>query len=246
MRYSLTIAYEGTHYSGWQVQKNALSIQTLVQKALATALRHPISLTGSGRTDAGVHAQGQIAHFDTHIAFHPKSLLISLNALLPSDIRILLVEPREADFHARYSAKTKIYHYHLHLDPVADPLFAPYRFHVFHPLCKQKLKEGGQLFIGKRDFSAFANKAYRGSAAKDPIRTLLRFDAVEQTGGMRLELEATGFLYKMVRNLVGTLLEYAFGKISSDDIAQIFQSKDRKIAAATAPPQGLFLMEVLY
>jgi len=246
MRYSLKIAYDGTRYSGWQVQTNALSIQTLVQKALTTALRHPVLLTGSGRTDAGVHAQGQIAHFDTEKTFHPKSLLISLNALLPADIRILSVQSREANFHARYSAKTKIYHYHLHLDPVADPLFAPYRLHIVYPLCKQKLREGGQLFVGEKDFSAFANQAYRGSAAKDPIRKLLRFDAVQQEGGIRLELEATGFLYKMARNLVGTLLEYASEKMTKGDIAQIFQSKDRKQAGATAPPQGLFLMQVVY
>src|SRR5277367_2929961 len=103
MRYSLKIAYDGTHYSGWQVQSNAQSIQALVQKALITVLRHPTNLTGSGRTDAGVHAKGQIAHFDTDVVFRPKSLLLSINAFLPPDIRVVAIEPRESDFHARYS-----------------------------------------------------------------------------------------------------------------------------------------------
>jgi tRNA pseudouridine38-40 synthase len=246
MRHSLTIAYDGTKYSGWQVQSNALSIQALIQSALAVALRHPVDLTGSGRTDAGVHARGQIAHFDTDVIFHPKSLLISINALLPPDIRILSVEERELSFHARYSAKSKTYHYHLHLDPVTDPILAPYRFHVPERLCRTKLMRGTKYFLGERDFTSFANQAYRGSASRDPIRTLLRFDALEQDGGIRLELEATGFLYKMARNIVGTLLDYAKGKVTSEQIEQIFQSKDRKKAGSAAPPHGLFLMQVAY
>jgi len=246
MRYSLKIAYDGTHYSGWQVQSNAESIQALVQKALTTVLRHPVNLTGSGRTDAGVHAKGQIAHFDTDVVFQPKSLLLSINAFLPPDIRVVSVDPREPDFHARYSAKSKIYHYHLHLDPVADPILAPYRFHVLERICAQKLKHGTQSFIGTRDFTSFANQAYRGSASRDPVRTLLRFDACEEPGGVRLELEATGFLYKMARNIVGTLLDYAKDKRTAEEIEEIFQSKDRKKAGAAAPPHGLFLMHVEY
>ncbi len=246
MRYSLTIAYDGTQYSGWQVQNNALAIQPLVQKALATALRHPVNLTGSGRTDAGVHARGQIAHFDTEVIFHPKSLLISINAMLPPDIRILSVEARADDFHARYSAKAKIYHYHLHLDPVADPILAPYRLHVLERISRDKLIHGTRYFLGTRDFTSFANEAYRGSASRDPVRTLLRFDACEEPGGIRLELEADGFLYKMVRNIVGTLLDYAKDKITSDRIAEIFQSQDRRQAGAAAPAHALFLVQVVY
>src|SRR5579872_501769 len=127
MRYKLTITYDGTNYSGWQVQENAQSIQALVQKALVTALRHPLDLTGSSRTDSGVHAQGQIAHFDTDTTFDPARLRISLNALLPPDIRILQIEPTLPEFHARYSATSKIYHYHLHTDPIADPFTKLYR-----------------------------------------------------------------------------------------------------------------------
>jgi tRNA pseudouridine38-40 synthase len=113
-------------------------------------------------------------------------------------------------------------------------------------VCKHKLKSGTQFFIGTRDFTSFANQAYRGSASRDPIRTLLRFDAHEEPGGIRLELEATGFLYKMARNLVGTLLDYAKGKLTSEQIEQIFQSKDRTKAKSAAPPHGLFLIQVTY
>jgi tRNA pseudouridine38-40 synthase len=245
-RYKLTLAYDGTHYVGWQVQDNGTSIQTLVQQALITALRHPLDLTGSGRTDAGVHARGQIAHFDTPVPLQPKKLLHSLNSLLPPDVRALSLDPAAPTFHARYSAAGKIYHYHLHLDPIADPFLAPYRLHLVDRLDLAKLREGASLFLGTHDFTSFANDAHRGSAAHDPIRTLVRLDVIEQQGGIRLEFEGNGFLYKMVRNIVGTLIEYGKGKLTSADIDRIFTAKDRRKAGPAAPPQGLFLMQVLY
>lgn len=243
-RYKLIISYDGTAYCGWQVQDNGPSIQTLVQKALQTALRHPISLTGSGRTDAGVHAMGQTAHFDTPLPI--SKLLPSLNALLPSDIRIHAIEPVSPDFHARYSATGKIYHYHLHLDPVSDPFTAPYRLQLFERIDPTLLRQLAPHFLGTRDFISFANEAYRGSASRDPVRTLRRLDIIDQSGGVRLELEADGFLYKMVRNIVGTLIECAKGKRSPDEIEQIFAAKDRRKAGPSVPPHGLFLMQVLY
>ncbi len=246
MRYQLTIAYDGTCYSGWQIQKNGIAIQPLVQAALATALRHPLDLTGAGRTDAGVHAKGQTAHFDTDVEFSTPKLLLSLNALLPSDIRVLAIEPRDPSFHARYSAVGKTYHYHLHLERVADPFTAPYRFHLLERIDVARLPSGAKLFLGTRDFTSFANEAHRGSAARGAVRTLSRFDVVEQSGGYRLELEANGFLYKMVRNLVGTLLEFAKAHIDVEDVDAIFAAKNRSAAGPAVPPQGLFLMQVHY
>lgn len=241
MRYKLTIAYDGTHYSGWQVQENAQSIQSLIQRALETVLRHPTDLTGSGRTDAGVHALGQTAHFDTEEKIDLGRLRLSLNALLPPDIRIFAIDPVTADFHARYSALSKIYHYNLHLDPVSDPLTRLYRHHVFGPFDLEKLKEGAQQFVGTHDFTSFANVK---ETEIDPIRTLMRLDLVEQPGGVRLEFEGDGFLYKMVRNITGTLLEIGAGK--PRDIGSILAARDRRQAGAAAPPRGLFLMEVRY
>lgn len=244
MRYKLTIAYDGTNYSGWQVQKNGQSIQSLIQKALITALRHPLDLTGSGRTDAGVHAHGQTAHFDTDTHFDPSRLRISLNALLPPDIRIFQIEPTFPDFHARYSAQSKIYHYHLHLEPISDPFTKLYRHQVFGPCDLNELKLGAKAFLGTHDFTSFANT--KEEAEKDAVRTIYRLDVVEQKGGVRLEFEGDGFLYKMVRNITGTLLDVAAGKIDPLQIPQIVAARDRRKAGQTAPARGLFLMEVVY
>jgi tRNA pseudouridine38-40 synthase len=245
-RYKLTIAYDGTNFSGWQVQENGTAIQPLIQNALEVALRHELELTGSGRTDAGVHARGQAAHFDSAISFEKPKLLLSLNALLPQEIRILSIDDVSPNFHARYSAKSKIYHYHLHLSPIADPFTAPYRYQVFDPIEIEALRQAGPLFLGTRDFTSFANEAYRGSAAKCAVRTLMRFDVVEEKGGVRLELEGDGFLYKMVRNLAGALLDVARGKISPSQLEEIFVAKDRRKASAALPPHALFLFHVLY
>lgn len=246
MRYQLTIAYDGTAYSGWQVQPNSQAIQPLIQNALATVLREPVKLTGSGRTDAGVHARGQTAHFDAQHPLDPSRLRISLNALLPTDIRILHINPAEPHFHARYDAISKIYHYHLHLDPVIDPFVRLYRHQVYGPCDLNRMREAIPHFLGTRDFLSFANEPNRGSASRGAIRTLFRLDLIEQKGGVRLEFEGDGFLYKMVRNITGVLLEIAAGKLAPEDIPEIFAAKDRRRAGAAAPPQGLFLMEVKY
>ncbi|MBU6446261.1 MAG: tRNA pseudouridine(38-40) synthase TruA, partial [Verrucomicrobia bacterium] len=177
MRFKLTIAYDGTHYSGWQVQKNGIAIQPLIQKALQTVLRHPLDLTGSGRTDAGVHARGQCAHFDTSVQVEPKRLMLSLNALLPADIRIVDIEPVALDFHARYSALSKIYHYYLSWEP--DPFTLLYSHFVLGPLDLKQLQEGAKEFVGTHDFTSFVNVGQNKSA----VRTIYRIDVVEQTGG---------------------------------------------------------------
>lgn len=244
MRYKLTIAYDGTHYAGWQVQANAQSIQPLVQKALETALRHPLDLTGSSRTDSGVHALGQTAHFDTDTPFEPKRLILSLNALLPPDIRIFQLEAVSSEFHARYSAKAKIYHYHLHLDPVSNPFKKLYCHQVFGSFDLHQLKQGALQFVGTHDFTSFANTKEGGE--KDTIRTLYRLDIVEEKGGIRLEFEGDGFLYKMVRNITGTLLDIAAGRLEPEQIPQIFATRDRRKAGFAAPPEGLFLMKIIY
>lgn len=170
----------------------------------------------------------------------------SLNGLLPPDIRVLEVQTAPDDFHARYSAKSKIYHYHLHLDRVMSPFLRLYRHHVHFPIDLEELRAAAQMFIGTHDFSAFANEAAAGAAAKNPIRTLARLDIVPQEGGLRLEFEGDSFLYKMVRNITGTLLDVCRGKIRREQIPEIFASKDRRMAGPAAPPQGLFLVKIDY
>lgn len=244
-RYQLIISYDGTHYAGWQVQQTGKAIQPLIQKALQTALRHPIDLTGSGRTDAGVHALGQSAHFDTPTTFEPPRLLASLNALLPPDIRIHAIHPVSSTFHARYSAKSKIYHYLIHLHPVLDPHLRLYRHHHLGPCDLSKIHAALPYLQGTHDFTSFANEPGKGSASRDPIRTL-SVQLTQETGGIRLTFEADGFLYKMVRNLAGTLIDIGAGRISPHKIPEILAAKDRKRAGHAAPPHGLFLIQVNY
>ncbi|MDN3505866.1 MAG: tRNA pseudouridine(38-40) synthase TruA [Simkaniaceae bacterium] len=243
MKYKLNISYDGTHYSGWQVQPNAISIQSLIQQALETALRTPTSLTGSGRTDAGVHALNQTAHF-TAPKTDTRKLAHSLNGLLPPDIRIKQLEPVSDDFHARYSAKSKIYRYHLRT--TQNPFTRLYSYHLPYPIDIPLLKKAAHHFIGEHDFTSFSNEAHRGSAAKNPVRNLMRLDVIESSEEIILEFQANGFLYKMVRNITGTLLDIARGKLPLDSLPEIFAAKDRQKAAAAAPAHGLFLVNVLY
>jgi tRNA pseudouridine38-40 synthase len=245
-KYKLTIAYDGTAYSGWQIQNNAVSIQSLLEKALATILRTPTPVFASGRTDAGVHAKGQIAHFTSEIAPDLKRLHLSLNGILPDDIRILSVEEASPDFHARYSAVSKEYHYHLHLERTTDPFKRLYAYHDYSPLDLEKMKDAALCFIGTHDFTTFANEASKGSAAKNPVRTITRLDICYEQGGIRLEFEGDGFLYKMVRNITGTLLEVARGKLTVESIPKLFEAKDRSLAPPAAPSRGLFLVKVNY
>ncbi len=244
--YKLTIAYDGTHYSGWQIQDNALAIQSLIEEALKILFKHPIFLVGAGRTDAGVHAHGQVAHFQSDKDVDLKRLQASLNGLLPPDIRILQVELAARDFHARYSALSKEYHYYLHLDLVQNPLTRLYRYHVLHRLNVQLLKEGARLFVGTHDFTSFTNQASQGCAAKNGVRTIFRLDVCQEAGGLRLEFEGNGFLYKMVRNITGTLIDIGCGKISLHEIPDIFAAKNRCFSGRIAPAHGLFLKKVNY
>lgn len=242
----MTLAYDGTHYSGWQVQPNGTSIQELIQQKLSILTRQPTQVTGAGRTDAGVHALGQVAHFSLTNPIELYRLKQGLNGLLPKDIRINDVQEAPESFHARYSALGKIYHYHLHLEHVENPFNRLYRWHVMHPMNLEILSQAAQLFVGTHDFTAFANEAHRGCAAHDPVRTIERLEIIPQEGGVRLEFEGNGFLYKMVRNLVGTLVEISGGKRLIGDIPRILQSKDRRLAGKAAPAQGLFLVKVKY
>lgn len=242
----LTIAYDGTGYSGWQVQPNATSIQTLIESALATALQTSVTLIGSGRTDAGVHALAQVAHFEIDAAPDLYTLLRSLNGLLPSDIRILKVEEADASFHARFSAKGKIYHYKIDRGGVANPIHRLYSVHVPYPLDLPLLRKTASEFVGTHDFTSFSNEAHTGSASVNPIRTIRRLTILEEGSQLTFEFEGDGFLYKMVRNCVGTLLDIARGQLPPSELQKIFDARDRSRAGACAPAKGLFLTKVLY
>lgn len=245
--YKLLIAYDGSLYSGWQVQPNAPSIQEHLEKALQTITqKQNIHVIGAGRTDAGVHALGQVAHFKIDKIIDPRLILFQLNGLLPEDIRIYSVEEMPLDFHACHSAVGKEYHYHLHLDKIMNPFQRKYRWHLFRLLDLSLLEQALPLFIGTRDFTSFANEAHKGSASRNAIRTIDSIEMYHQEGGIRLEFKGNGFLYKMVRNIVGTLVDIASGRMDLKEVENIFAAKDRKKAAQASPPQGLFLVKVVY
>lgn len=245
--YKMTIAYDGTDFHGWQIQPNGCSIQQLIQNALQMITNYEsIKVIGSGRTDAGVHARGQTAHFKIDSQINLRRTLFSLNGLLPPTIRVLKLEEVSPDFHARYSAVGKEYHYYLYLDPILNPFLRLYNWHLKRKIDLNVLKEAARLFVGTHDFTSFSNESHRGSAAINPVRTVYRVDVVESESGVRIEFEGNGFLYKMVRNIVGLLVDVAANKIGIHEIQTIFEAKDRRESSQTAPPQGLFLMRVIY
>jgi tRNA pseudouridine38-40 synthase len=247
MKYKLVIAYDGTKYSGWQVQPKHLTVQELLQKTLKVLLRDDIAVTGSGRTDSGVHARGQVAHFtcDQDLEIFP--FIGSVNGILPQDIRVLSIEKVNDDFHARYSAKGKTYHYYLCLNRFPDPFRRLYSYHIRRKLDLTLLKSAAEKFIGTHDFTSFANEAHAGSASRNPIRTLRELNVIEEGNGfVCLEFKGDGFLYKMVRNITGTLLEVAEGKRPVSGIRKTFEAKDRRLSGRAAPASALFMMSVDY
>ncbi len=245
--YKLTLSYDGTCYSGWQIQPNAPSIQQHLQEALSSFLGgEHLPIIGSGRTDAGVHALNQIAHFKTQHLLNPNRLLLAFNGLLPKDIRVKKVETVSLDFHSQYSALSKEYHYHLYLERVMDPFKRLYAWHVLRKMNIPLLQQAAPLFVGTHDFTSFANEPHTGAVAKNPVRTIYRLDGCPTEGGLRLEFEGNGFLYKMVRNIVGVLVDVASGRLEIEDIPKIFKEKDRRKSSFAAPPQGLFLVKINY
>lgn len=241
-RYKIVIAYDGSRYHGWQIQPNALSIQEEIETVLFKILQSKITLTGSGRTDTNVHAIGQVAHFDAKI-LDTQKFITSLNALLPKDISVLSLDNVPKSFHARYSALKKIYHYHIDLNTVQEPFSRFYQYHHPQKLDLHQIRKGAKILLGTHDFQSFANKK---KGCHDFIRTLFRLDILEENKKVRFEFEGDGFLYKMVRNIVGTLLDVGRGKTSLEELQHILESKDRKNASAAIPGHGLFLIQVIY
>jgi len=245
-KYKIVIQYDGRPYNGWQVQPGVPTIQDKIQKTLEIFLGEPVWITGSGRTDSGVHALGQVAHFAVTKEIDLRRFMAASNGLLPPEIRILEIIPAAEDFHARYSAKGKIYHYHLWTKQVHSPFRRPHTTYFPQELDLDLLQGAAKLFVGTHDFTSFANSPGEGAAAKNPVRTVKRVDIVKEEGGFRIEIEANGFLYKMVRNIVGMLLDVGTGKRPIEDISRAFELKDRKFSSKAAPPNGLFLVKVHY
>jgi tRNA pseudouridine38-40 synthase len=246
MKYKIIIAYEGTAYNGWQIQPNGVTIQQTIENALHQITREQVKVIGSGRTDAGVHAEHQVAHFTLQREFPAEMIKKALNGTLPSDIRIVSSSFAPASFHAQKSAIGKSYHYHITLGEVSSPFFNRTSWHIQQNLDIDAMRKASSYFVGEHDFSSFANEQFKGAAGKNPIRHLYRLDICDWTWGIRLEFEGNGFLYKMVRNIVGALVAVGKGKMPPQEILSLLAKKDRTQSPQAAPAKGLFLHFVHY
>ena len=239
----LTIEYDGTRYAGWQSQINATGIQDVLKKAVSQITREDTIITGASRTDAGVHAYGQVANFNTASSIPPAKIYLALNPVLPDDI--LIKESRKVpdDFHARYLAKEKKYKYLINNSAIHSVFLKNRACHIAKPLDIDKMKRALEHFIGTHDFSGFmASK----SNVKNTIREIKKVSLIKDKDIIKIEISGNAFLYKMVRIIVGTLIYVGIGKISAQNIPEIIESKDRKKAGKTAPACGLYLVEVIY
>ena len=239
----LTLEYDGTRYAGWQIQQNAGTIQQRVEEALEQVLQEKVRVHGAGRTDAGVHALGQVAHFETRSALPLRNIRDGANTYLPPDIVILRAEEVDPAFHARYNARSKVYYYRVLLRDVRSPLKLHRVCRIAGPLKIEEMRTAARNLVGKHDFSAFTAS---GSSVRDTVRTLSRLEISREEDFITFEFEADGFLYKMVRNIVGTLLEVGKGKMAAHEVREILDSRDRKGAGPTAPACGLYLHRVRY
>jgi tRNA pseudouridine38-40 synthase len=241
----MVLAYDGTQYHGWQWQKNALTIQAIVEERIQVLTREHVTLIASGRTDTGVHALHQVCHFLSHTDMDPESIRKGLNSLLPEDILVRHAEQAPLDFHARYSVKSKTYEYRILNREQPDLFLRHYAWHVARKLDMAVMKACVFLLRGRHDFSSF--KSAR-SDNLNPVREMIRAELHEtpDSGQILFTFEADGFLRHMVRNIVGTVVEVGSGRISPDEFLKILEARDRKRAGLKAPPQGLFLTMVRY
>jgi len=247
LKFRLTIAYDGTAYQGWQLQVIGTGVQQKVEEALAKLFPSRPRVHGSSRTDTGVHALGLVAHFEVPRAefkLPTGKLLLAINAWLPEDIRVLAARRARADFHARFSACGKQYRYFVWNHPAMNPLLRQRAWHVKRKLDFAALQAAARHFVGRLDFRSFrANPDYDTDST---VRSVRRCDVRRSGPLLTFVIEGDGFLYKMCRGLVGTLVQVGEGKLRPDDIPRILASRDRRVAGVTAPACGLVLWKVFY
>lgn len=243
MRYAVTIQYLGTAYCGWQNQKNGVSVQSVLEKAFTVLFNKETAIYGSGRTDAGVHALGQVAHFDAETSIPAEKIPFAVNTLLPDDIRVVECIEVSKDFHARFSATQKTYIYRLYISPHINPLKMQIAEHMTVSLDTEAMRKASSYIEGRHDFKCFSAT---GSKVKDTVRTVFNIQIEENGDDISIEVTGDGFLYNMVRIIAGTLVDVGKGKIIPEDISSIILSGDRKRAGKTLSANGLCLKEVKY
>jgi tRNA pseudouridine38-40 synthase len=247
IRFRITLAFDGTNYDGWQVQKTGLGVQQKLEEALARLFPGKPRVHGSSRTDTGVHALGMVAHFDVPAAdcrMESQKLLLAVNAWLPEDIRVLSAKRARPDFHARFSAVGKQYRYFVWNHPAMNPLLRDRAWHVKKHLDVPSMRAAADAFLGKHDFRSFrSNPDYDTDST---VRTITRCEINQKGPLLTFVIEADGFLYKMCRGIVGTLVQIGEGRIAARDLGRIIEMKDRRTAGMTAPAHGLVLWKVFY
>ena len=242
----LTLEYDGTHFNGWQIQDpKQRTVQGEIEKVLFRIFKKKCKLIGSGRTDSGVHAQGQVANFKIKSAMTPLKILKAANAWLPPDISVTLVEEAPLKFHAQYSAKGKTYRYSILNRPSRSALARQFSFFYPHPLNLSLIRREAKNLLGKKDFKSF-QAADLARSERNTIRTIKNLQIKKHKDFIHIDIEADGFLYKMVRNIVGTLLEVACARRPEGSVKKILHKKNRQQAGQTAPALGLCLLEVKY
>ncbi len=243
MKVKLTVEYDGTEYCGWQIQPNGVTVQQCLESAIEKLTGERVCVIGSGRTDSGVHAKGQVAHFDTECTIPPERIALAINTHLPDDIRVVRSERVADDFHARFCAKNKTYCYKMYLSETIRPLLDRYAARVTYPVDLTLMQTAAELFVGEHDFCSFMAS---GSEVKDTVRTIYSASVKQVEDEIYFTVCGNGFLYNMVRIMVGTLVEIGAGRIDINALKRALNGGDRSLAGKTMPPRGLTLMKVEY
>ncbi|CAI2718207.1 tRNA pseudouridine(38-40) synthase TruA [Nitrospina watsonii] len=242
-RLKLVLEYEGSQYHGWQFQPNGLSIQEVLEGRLETITGCKTTVIGSGRTDSGVHAEGQVAHFNTECPMTPRQFLKALNSMLPYDIVVKSVEEVDLSFHARMCATHKLYRYTLLNRDFPSALFYRQAHYVAQPLNVEAMRRAAQHLVGRHDFTSFRGS---GCGARSALREIYDLRIKKYKDWLQISIEGNGFLKHMVRNIVGTLIEVGHGRLAADALPEIIASRNRGRAGPTAPARGLCLVKVFY
>lgn len=242
-RVRLIIAYDGTNYCGWQIQINGLTVEEILNKALSDLLGEDVVVIGASRTDSGVHALGNVAVFDTDTKIPAEKISFALNQRLPDDIRIQKSEEVSLEFHPRFCKSVKTYEYRILNTKFPNPMLRLYTHFVYMPLDVEKMKEAAAYIIGEHDFASFCSA---GSQVKTTVRTIYTLDINKEDDIICIKISGNGFLYNMVRIIVGTLLKVGLSVYPPEHVKEILLLKDRYAAGPKAPARGLTLMEIKY
>jgi len=241
----LVIAYDGGAYFGWQRQPNGMSVQQRIEEVLEKLCGQHVNVYGASRTDTGVHALGMVAHIEwSKISLAIPELHRALNALLPEDLRVLAIARAAQSFHARFDAVSKLYRYRILNSPIGDPFRRGASWFIPQKLNVTAMREAAAFFVGKHNFSSVAvNPGYERTTM---VRHIHRCAVIKKSDEVHVEIEGDGFLYKMVRTIVGTLVEVGYKRRTSESVRELLKSRDRRLAGQTAPAHGLFLVRVRY